>query len=147
MQQNNRKFISNHEDLEVYQIAFDAAMEIFHLSKNFPKEEKYSLIDQIRRSSRSVCANLAEAWTKGQPACRRRSLGSFLSKLNDAEAEAAETQVWLKFAVKCQYLPVDSGRKLYSQAAPKGQILAKRELDAIASASNFGINCRHDQQC
>ena len=65
MQQNNRKFISNHEDLEVYQIAFDAAMEIFHLSKNFPKEEKYSLIDQIRRSSRSVCANLAEAWTKG----------------------------------------------------------------------------------
>ena len=109
MQQNNRKFISNHEDLEVYQIAFDAAMEIFHLSKNFPKEEKYSLIDQIRRSSRSVCANLAEAWR------RRRYKGSFLSKLNDAEAEAAETQVWLKFAVKCQYLPVDSGRKLYSQ--------------------------------
>ena len=109
MQQNNRKFISNHEDLEVYQIAFDAAMEIFELSKNFPKEEKYSLIDQIRRSSRSVCANLAEAWR------RRRYKGSFLSKLNDAEAEAAETQVWLKFAVKCKYLPVDSGRKLYSQ--------------------------------
>ena len=83
------------------------------LSLNFPKEEKYSLIDQIRRSSRSVCANLSEAWTKGLPACRRRYKGSFLSKLNDAEA--AETQVWLKFAVKCQYLPVDSGRKLYSQ--------------------------------
>lgn len=109
MQQNKPKFISNHEDLEVYKIAFDAAMEIFELSKNFPKEEKYSLIDQIRRSSRSVCANLAEAWR------RRRYKGSFCSKLNDAEAEAAETQVWLKFAVKCQYLPVDSGRKLYSQ--------------------------------
>ena len=84
-------------------------MEIFELSKNFPKEEKYSLIDQIRRSSRSVCANLAEAWR------RRRYKGSFLLRLNDAEAEAAETQVWLKFAVKCQYLPIDSGRKLYSQ--------------------------------
>ncbi len=84
-------------------------MEIFELSENCPKEEKYSLIDQIRRSSPSVCANLAEAWR------RRRYKGSFLSKLNDAEAEAAETQVWLKFAVKCQYLPVDSGRKLYSQ--------------------------------
>ena len=109
MQPNKPKFISNHEDLEVYQIAFDAAIEIFEFSKNFPKEEKYSLIDQIRRSSRSVCANLAEAWR------RRRYKGSFLSKLNDAEAEAAETQVWLKFAVKCQYLPIDSGRKLYRQ--------------------------------
>ena len=63
----------------------------------------------------------AEAWTKGLPACRRRYKGSFLSKLNDAEAEAAETQVWLKFAVKCQYLDLDKGRELYSQAAPKGQ--------------------------
>ncbi len=109
MQQNNPKFISNHEDLEVYQIAFDAAMEIFEVSKNFPKEERYSLIDQIRRSSRSVCANLAQAWR------RRRYKGSFLYRLNDAEAEAAETQVWLKFAVKCQYLDIDSGRKLYGQ--------------------------------
>ena len=109
MQRNNQKFISNHEDLEVYQIAFDVAMKIFELSKNCPKEEKYSLIDQIRRSSRSVCANLAEAWR------RRRYKGSFLSKLNDAEAEAAETQVWLKFAVKCQYLDIDSGRELYGK--------------------------------
>ncbi|MGK7952976.1 MAG: four helix bundle protein [Xenococcaceae cyanobacterium] len=109
MQPNNSKFINNHEDLEVYKIAFDAAMEIFELSKSFPKEEKYSLIDQIRRSSRSVCANLAEAWR------RRRYKGSFLSRLNDAEAEGAETQVWLKFAVKCQYLDIDSGRRLYGQ--------------------------------
>ena len=82
MQPNNPKFISSHEDLEVYKIAFDAAMKIFELSKNFPKEEKYSLTDQIRRSSRSVCANLAEAWR------RRRYKASFVSKLNDAEAEA-----------------------------------------------------------
>jgi four helix bundle protein len=109
MQRNQPKFISNHEDLEVYKIAFEAAMEIFELSKNFPQEEKYSLTDQIRRSSRSVCANLSEAWR------RRRYKGSFILRLNDAEAEAAETQVWLKFAVKCQYLDIDSGRKLYSQ--------------------------------
>jgi four helix bundle protein len=109
MSENQQKFINNHEDLEVYQIAFDTAMIIFEVSKNFPKEEKYSLIDQIRRSSRSVCANLAEAWR------RRRYQGSFLARLNDAEAEAAETQVWLKFAVKCQYLEVELGRTLYSQ--------------------------------
>jgi four helix bundle protein len=109
MQSNKPKFISNHEDLEVYKIAFDTAMEIFELSKKFPQEEKYSLTDQIRRSSRSVCANLSEAWR------RRRYKGSFILRLNDAEAEAAETQVWLKFAVKCQYLDIDSGRKLYGQ--------------------------------
>ncbi|MDJ0900353.1 MAG: four helix bundle protein [Xenococcus sp. MO_188.B8] len=109
MQKNRPKFISSHEDLEVYKIAFDAAMEIFELSKKFPPEEKYSLTDQIRRSSRSVCANIAEAWR------RRRYKGSFLSKLNDAEAEAAETQVWLKFAVKCLYLDIDTGRELYSK--------------------------------
>lgn len=101
--------INNHEDLEVYQIAFDAAMTIFLISKDFPREEKYSLTDQIRRSSRSVCANLAEAWR------RRRYKGSFLLRLNDAEAEAAESQVWLKFAVKCEYLDIETGRKIYSQ--------------------------------
>lgn len=90
-------------------MAFDSAMTIFEVSKQFPKEEKYSLTDQIRRSSRSVCANLAEAWR------RRRYRGSFLLRLNDAEAEAAETQVWLKFAVKCQYLNVDTARELYRQ--------------------------------
>lgn len=109
MQQNNQRFVNNHEDLEVYQCAFEAAMTIFELSKNFPKEEKYSLTDQIRRSSRSVCANLAEAWRQ------RRYKGSFLSRLNDAEAEAAETQVWLKFAVKSQYLDVETGRNIYRQ--------------------------------
>jgi four helix bundle protein len=99
--------IQSHEDLEVYQIAFDAAMKIFAQSKKFPTEEKYSLTDQIRRSSRSVCANLAEAWRK------RRYQAAFVAKLNDCEAEAAETQTWVKFAVKCNYLDVETGRELY----------------------------------
>ncbi len=99
--------IKSHEELEVYQMAFDAAMSIFELSKKFPVEERYSLTDQIRRSSRSVCANLAEAWRK------RRYQAAFIAKLNDVEAEAAETQTWLKFAVKCDYLDVEMGRELY----------------------------------
>ncbi|MEH1779210.1 MAG: four helix bundle protein [Nostoc sp.] len=99
--------IKNHQDLKVYQMAFDAAMKIFELSKKFPVEERYSLTDQIRRSSRSVCANLAEAWRK------RRYEADFVAKLNDSEAEAAETQTWIEFAVKCNYLDVELGRELY----------------------------------
>ena len=99
--------IRTHEDLEVYKLAFDAAMEIFELSKEFPTEEKYSLTDQIRRSSRSVCTNIAEAWRK------RRYKGAFIAKLSDSEAEAAETQVWIKFAVKCGYMTAEIGRDLY----------------------------------
>jgi len=99
--------IRTHRDLDVYHKAFDAAMMIFQLSKPFPKEETYSLTDQIRRSSRSVCANLAEAWRK------RRYERAFTSKLSDAEAEAAETQVWLEFAVKCGYLDPNAARPLY----------------------------------
>jgi len=101
------KRITVHTELEVYQKAFTAAMEIFALSKHFPKEETYSLTDQMRRSSRSVCANLAEAWRK------RRYERAFISKLSDCEAEAAETQVWLEFAVKCGYLERDAAAALY----------------------------------
>ncbi|MDI6762663.1 MAG: four helix bundle protein [Thermodesulfobacteriota bacterium] len=93
-----KKLVRTHHDLEVYQMAFEAAMKIFQESKSFPSEERYSLTDQVRRSSRSVCANLSEAWRK------RRYEASFVSKLSDAEAEAAETQVWLEFALKCGYL-------------------------------------------
>jgi len=99
--------IRTHRDLEVYQRAFDAAMKIFDLSKPFPKEETYSLTDPIRRSSRSVCSNLAEAWRK------RRYEGAFISKLSDSESEAAETQVWLEFAVKCKYMKRDEAAALY----------------------------------
>jgi four helix bundle protein len=90
--------IRHFRELDVYKMALDAAMEIFEISKGFPAEERYSLTDQIRRSSRSVCANLAEAWRK------RRYPAAFVSKLSDAEAEAAETQVWLEIAVRCGYL-------------------------------------------
>lgn len=102
-----KESIKSHEDLVVYQMAFEAAMKIFKLSKTFPVEERYSLTDQLRRSSRSVCANLAEAWRK------RRYEAAFIAKLSDCESEAAENQVWLKFAVKCQYLEVEQGRELY----------------------------------
>ena len=101
------KKITTHRDLEVYSKAFDAAMELFEASKGFPKEETYSLTDQVRRSSRSVCANLAEAWRK------RRYEAAFVSKLSDCEAEAAETQTWIEFAVKCDYMNRDVGAKLY----------------------------------
>jgi four helix bundle protein len=84
--------------LEVYRKAFDSAMQLFDLSRRFPKEETCSLTDQMRRASRSICANLAEGWRK------RRYRNAFISKLCDAEAEAAETQVWIEFAVKCRYL-------------------------------------------
>src|SRR5437762_9858457 len=99
--------IQTHRDLQVYQKAFATAMELFERSKGFPKEEVYSLTDQLRRSSRSVCANLAEAWRK------RRYEAAFISKLSDVESEAAETQVWLEFAVKCGYLKRETARELY----------------------------------
>ena len=98
-----------HTDLPVYQAGFEAAMEVFRLSKAFPKEETYSLTDQIRRSSRSVSANIAEAWRK------RRSEAYFVSTLNISEAEAAETQVWLQFAVECEYLASESARPIYQK--------------------------------
>ena len=101
------KKIRTHRDLAVYEKGFAASMQIFELSKHFPKEEVYSLTDQIRRSSRSVCANLAEAWRK------RRYEKAFISKLSDSESEAAETQVWLEFAVECQYMDRDEAAALY----------------------------------
>lgn len=103
--------IENHTDLQVYQKAFETAMGIFDLSKSFPKEEKYSLVDQVRRSSRSVCSNLAEAWRK------RRYEAAFISKLSDAEGEAAETQVWLEFAVRCGYMTRDQAAGPYQAYA------------------------------
>ncbi|CAD5940247.1 30S ribosomal protein S23 [Planktothrix tepida] len=108
MGEERRKIIRTHEDLEVYQLSFQGAMQIFKVSQRFPIEERYSLTDQIRRSSRSVCANLAEAWRK------RRYEAAFIAKLNDSEAEASETQVWIKFAVQCGYLNTQTGQELYT---------------------------------
>jgi four helix bundle protein len=90
--------VQNVRDLDVYKLAFAAAMEIFHLTKAFPAEERYSLSDQIRRASRSVCTNLAEAWRK------RRYKAFFINKLSDAMQEASETQTWLEFSVACGYI-------------------------------------------
>jgi len=89
--------IRTHRYLDVYKMAFKAAMKIFEISKRFPKEETFSLTDQIRRSSRSVCGNLAEAFRK------RRYPKSFVFKISDSEGEAAETQNWLDFALNCSY--------------------------------------------
>jgi len=101
--------IRKHKDLKVFQVSFEAGMKIFELSKNFPKEEKYSLTDQMRRSSRSVSSNIAEAWRK------RKYPKSFIAKLSDSEGEAAETQVWLDYALKCRYLSQENYDKLYDQ--------------------------------
>jgi four helix bundle protein len=90
--------MGDYRKLIAYQKAFKVAMEIFEITRKFPAEEKYSLTDQMRRSSRSVCANFAEAYK------RRRYKSYFISKLNDSETENAETQVWLDFALACKYI-------------------------------------------
>lgn len=92
-----KEAIRSYRDLEVYRMAMDGTMRIFDLTKQFPAEERFSLVDQIRRSSRSVCAIIAEAWRK------RRYEATFVSKLSDAETEAAETQVWAEVAFRCGY--------------------------------------------
>ena len=99
--------ILRHQDLIVYRRAFEASMEIYELSKGFPREETYSLTDQIRRSSRSVSANVAEAWRK------RRYAAALISKLNDAEGEVAETETWLEYAVRCNYTNRNEARRLF----------------------------------
>lgn len=98
--------IQSHDELDVYKMAFESAMRMFEISKRFPKEETYSLTDQICRSSRSVCANIVEGWRK------RRYEAAFINKLSDAEAEAAETQTWLEFAFECEYVPAEVMKEL-----------------------------------
>ena len=101
--------IEHFRDLRVYHHAFDAAMQIFELSEAWPKEERFSLTDQIRRSSRSVCGNIAEAWRK------RRYTADFISKLANADAEAGESQAWLDFALRCGYLSQENYTHLNQQ--------------------------------
>lgn len=101
--------IKTHKDLQVYQSAFQMALEIHRNTISFPPEEKYSLTDQVRRSSRSVCANIGEAFRK------RRYPKSFVSKLSDSEAEAAETQIWLDFALELRYISKDEHAVLYDK--------------------------------
>ena len=103
------KKILRHFELDVYKKSFAAAMKIFELSKGFPAEERYALTNQIRRSSRSVCANEAEAWRK------RVYKAHFISKLTDSEAEAAETQTWIQFTVECKYLNREDALELHKE--------------------------------
>jgi four helix bundle protein len=98
--------IKHFRDLEVYKKAFAAAMKIYEVSKGFPKDETYSLIDQMRRSSRSVCSNLAESWRK------RRYKAVFRNKITDAMQEASETQSWLEFSFACKYIDTDLFNRL-----------------------------------
>ena len=101
--------IRTHKDLKVYQLSFEAGMEVYRLTKAFPKEEMYSLTDQIRRSSRSVSGNIAEAFRK------RKYPKSFVSKLTDSEGEAAETQVWLDYGLECNYINAEIHAKLFDK--------------------------------
>lgn len=101
--------IKFHQDLKVYQKSFETAMKIHELSKTFPKEELFALTDQIRRSSRSVSANISEAWGK------RKYERSFISKLTDSEGEARETQTWLQFATGCSYMSNEQFENLNNQ--------------------------------
>ena len=100
------KKIRTHRELDVYKISFNASMKLFEISKAFPREEQYSMTDQVRRSSRSVSANISEAFRK------RKYPKSFVSKLSDAEAEAAETQTWLDYALKCGYIDLKTYKDL-----------------------------------
>ena len=102
----NSKRIQHFRDLDVYRKAFEAAMNIFEITRTFPPEERYSLTDQIRRSSRSVCANLAEAWRK------RKYPAVFRNKLTDSMQEASETQSWLEFSLACKHINNDVFRRL-----------------------------------
>ncbi len=105
------------KDLKVYQLSYELAMEIFHLTKKFPREEQYSLTDQIRRSSRSVCGNIAEAYRK------RRYPKHFTSKITDADGEASETTVWLDFSMDCGYISKESNKSLIDRYLDVGKML------------------------
>jgi four helix bundle protein len=120
------KRINSVRELEVYRLAFDTAMEIFEITKSFPIEEKFSLSDQIRRCSSSVCTNLAEGWRK------RRYEAVFINKLSDAEQEAAETQTWLEFAWKCNYIDKEIFQRLDEKYGHIFAMLATMERKADA---------------
>lgn len=117
-------------DLFAYKKAFSLAMKIFEFSKSFPKEEQYSLTDQIRRSSRSVCANVSESYRK------RRYPKHFISKLTDSDAENAETQTWLKFAFESQYIDQTIFNELLAESKEVGRLVNYM----INNPEKFGVN-------
>jgi four helix bundle protein len=118
------------KNLQVYQLSFELAMKIYEETSKFPKEEKYSLTDQIRRSSRSVCANLAEAYRK------RRYVSHFISKLSDADMENTETQVWLQFSINCKYL----SEERYDEFLDDSQRIGRMIDHMISNPEKFARN-------
>ena len=109
--------MGSHKDLIVYKKAFDVAMRIFQATRKFPAEERYSLTDQIRRSSRAVCTNLAEAYRK------REYPAHFIAKLSDADMESTETQTWLDFALSCNYMNKEEYEYCVQQITEVGRLL------------------------
>ena len=122
--------LRGHRDLKVYQLAYKLAMEIFHLSRSFPKEELYSLTDQIRRSSRSVAANIAEGFRK------RRYPNMLINKLTDCDAEATETQVWVDFALDCGYISQENYKHLTAGYEEVGKMLSGMMANPTKFASS-----------
>ena len=113
----NYTLMGTYRDLEVFKKAYQLAMDIFEVSKSFPKEEKYSLTDQVRRSSRSVCVNFGEAYR------RRKYPAHFVSKLTDADAENTETEIWIKFTFDCKYIDEIKFEDFKSRCAEVGKML------------------------
>ena len=116
--------MADFKELYAYVKGFELAMEIFEISKKFPIEEKYSLTDQIRRSSRSVCANIGEAYRK------RRYKNHFISKLSDSDAENSETQIWLEFAFKCNYIDEATFQRLNEKSLEVGKLINNMIINA-----------------
>lgn len=115
-------------DLIVYRKAFELAMEVFEMTKSFPKEEKYSLTDQVRRSSRSVCANIGEGYRK------RRYVAHFIAKVTDSDMENTETQVWLDFSLSCKYIT----KEVYEQKMTKSEEVGRLLQDMIKNPGKYG---------
>src|SRR6476646_3966660 len=124
--------IESAKDLDVYKLANEFAMEIFEITKNFPAEEKFALTSQIRRSSRSVCLNLREAWAK------RRYEAHFISKLSDCDGENSETDSSLDFAFACRYIDTDQHAELTTRCAAIGRMIGKM----MQKADSFSLTDR-----
>jgi four helix bundle protein len=124
--------IDSAKDLNVYKRAYDLAMQIFHLTKSFPSEEKYALISQIRRSSRSICLNLREAWAK------RRYEAHFVSKLTDCDGENGETESSLDFAKDCGYITAEQHESLTACCVEIGRMLGSmvKKSESFVSAAS-----------
>lgn len=117
------------KDLVVYKKSFSLAMEIYELVKKFPKEEKYSLVDQIMRSSRSVCVCIAESYRK------RRYIAHFIAKVSDADMENSETQTWLEFSFACKYINEEQYNELINKSEEVGRLLQ----DMISNPGKYGV--------